>query len=94
MAGNPRSRGVPRRAAQFPAASGLEAFEPFAQMVSVVLPPCDGEDVQRRLREEHAIEVPVFDWEGRQFLRVSVQGYNSPEDLARLTEALPAVLRR
>ena len=61
-------------------------------MVAVELPPCDPEEVQRRLREEHRIEVPCFERDGRPFLRLSVQGYNSEEDVERLADALPGVL--
>jgi isopenicillin-N epimerase len=69
--------------------SGLEpAGRPFAQMGSVELPPCDPDEVQRRLREEHRIEVPCFEWNGRPLLRISAQGYNTEADVARLVEAL------
>jgi isopenicillin-N epimerase len=64
----------------------------FVQMAAFELPPCDVEDVQRRLREEHAIEVPCWEWNGRPLLRISVQGYNTREDLERLVAALREVL--
>ena len=77
--------------------TGLEPPAPdsrdwFVQMASLPLPPCDAEEVQRRLREEHRIEIPVFEWNGRQLVRVSVQGYNSAGDVEALVEALPHVL--
>jgi selenocysteine lyase/cysteine desulfurase len=61
-------------------------------MVSVLLPPCDAEEVALRLAGEHAIEVYGKAWEGRPVLRVSFQGYNSASDLERLLEAMPHVL--
>jgi isopenicillin-N epimerase len=76
-------------AERFVELSGLEpATRSYAQMVSVVLPPCDPAAVQRRLREEHRIEVPCFDHGGRPLLRLSVQGYNSERDVELLASAL------
>jgi isopenicillin-N epimerase len=73
--------------------SGLAPVaEPFGQMAAARLPRCDGKELQRRLREEHGIEVPVIGWQGRQLLRISVQGYNDDEDVDRLVAALPEVL--
>jgi isopenicillin-N epimerase len=61
---------------------------PFAQMSAAQLPPCDPEEVQRRLREEHAIEVPCKEWQGLPLIRVSIQGYNDETDVERLLAAL------
>jgi isopenicillin-N epimerase len=77
--------------------TGLEPLTPdsrdwFVQMASLPLPPCNPDDVQRRLREGHRIEVPVRDWKGTPLVRVSVQGYNTEADVAALVEALPRVL--
>ena len=67
----------------------------LAQMCAVPLPDrVDGEALHRNLREEHAIEVPVTAFGGREWLRFSVQGYNTEEDLARLAAALRAELGR
>jgi isopenicillin-N epimerase len=76
--------------------SGLEPLTPdsrdwFVQMVSLPLPPCDADEVHARLREEHRIEVPVWDWNGTPLVRVSVQGYNDPDDVEALVESLPAL---
>jgi isopenicillin-N epimerase len=65
---------------------------PFAQMSAAQLPPGDPDDVQRRLREEHRVEVVCREWEGRPLIRVSFQGYNDDRDLERLLAALPAAL--
>jgi isopenicillin-N epimerase len=71
-------------------------FEPFAppqalQMACFRLPPCDPDQVERRLRDEFRIEVPVRHWNGRQLLRVSIAPYNTGDDLDRLEAALRAV---
>ncbi|MFT3816931.1 MAG: aminotransferase class V-fold PLP-dependent enzyme [Rubrivivax sp.] len=60
----------------------------FAQMVPVPVPPCDAEALRRRLFEQHRIEVPVTQHEGRAFVRVSVQGYNTRAELEALAQAL------
>jgi isopenicillin-N epimerase len=78
---------------RFVTASGLRAAaREFGQMLAVELPPCDPKDVQRRLYEEHRIEVPCFDHDGRPLLRISVQGYNDEGDIEALVAALPRVL--
>ena len=76
---------------------GTTAFaatdDEFVQMVTVRLPPCDADALQRRLFDEHRIEVVAQDWRGEPTLRVSFQGYNDERDLEALLEALPRVLR-
>jgi isopenicillin-N epimerase len=72
-------------------------FEPFPegqglQMASFRLPPCDPEQVKRRLFDEFRIEVPVHDWRGEHLVRVSVAPYNTAADLDRLEETLGTVL--
>ena len=46
-----------------------------------------------RLYHQFKVEVPVYRWQGRAFLRVSVQGYTTQQDLdaleAGLSELLP-----
>lgn len=60
----------------------------FAQMAALPVPPCDPEALRQRLFAKHRIEVPVTQHEGRCFVRVSVQGYNTREDLETLARAL------
>jgi len=64
----------------------------WAQMRSFPLPPCDPAALKRRLWDEYAVEVPIVVWEGRPLMRVSVQAYNCPADIARLVEGLGALL--
>jgi isopenicillin-N epimerase len=65
----------------------------YGQMAAIPLPPCDTVAVKARLWGEYRVEVPLIDWGGRQFVRVSVQAYNSPADIDRLLTALRAVLK-
>ena len=63
------------------------------QMVTIPLPECDVEDLKRQLYETFSIEVPVFRWKGHCILRISIQAYNTKEDVTRLIEALTKILK-
>jgi isopenicillin-N epimerase len=70
----------------YPLDSGL-----YHQMGIAPLPPdTDIAALKVRLYAEHRVEVPIIEWNGRKFVRISVQGYNTPADL----DALYAGLRR
>ena len=49
-------------------------------------------EVSQRLWEEFRVEVPIFEWQGRPLVRVSIQAYNQPQDVDRLLEALRQLL--
>jgi isopenicillin-N epimerase len=70
--------------------SGLHAW--YGQMAAFPLPACDGAALQRRLYDEYRVEAPVINWNGGQLLRVSVQGYNTLEDVGALLRALGDLL--
>lgn len=46
------------------------------------------EELQAWLYDSYKIEIPVIHWEDRWLIRLSVQGYNTQEDLDRLIRAL------
>ena len=52
----------------------------------------DPDELQRRLFDEHAIEVVVREWEGRSLLRVSIAPYNDEADVERLLAALETLI--
>ncbi len=62
-------------------------------MAAFLLPECPAAE-QRCLYQEHRIEVPAIPWNGTSLLRVSVQGYNTHEDLEALLAALKQILPR
>jgi isopenicillin-N epimerase len=71
-----------------------DSSEWFAQMSAFILPDgFDGAGLQRRLFQEHLVEIPTFPWNGRQTIRISVQGYNTWEDVERLLEGIRAIRR-
>jgi isopenicillin-N epimerase len=43
--------------------------------------------LKMRLYDEYRIEIPLIFWNGRKFIRVSVQGYNTRLDVEKLVEA-------
>lgn len=65
----------------------LGADDDWAQMVALPVPTQDPDRLRARLFEEGGIEIPVTSHAGRVFVRLSVQGYNTEADVARLLEA-------
>lgn len=65
----------------------------YAAMTHVPLPPGDAACLQRQLWEGYAIEVPIIEWNGRRWIRVSCHLYNRPDDIDRLVEALAHLLQ-
>jgi isopenicillin-N epimerase len=63
---------------------------PAPQMWASEVDTADPGALQRRLFDEHRIEVIVREWEGRSLLRVSVGPYNDAADLEKLVGALNA----
>lgn len=65
----------------------------YHQMASIPLPQAvDVSALKTRLYDQYRIEVPVMEWQGHKFLRVSVQGYNSQEEMDALVNALKDLL--
>lgn len=58
------------------------------QMVSMPVPDCETLATHDRLLHEFGIEIPVPRWNGRSFIRVSVQGYNTRAEMDRLVAAI------
>jgi len=69
-----------------------DSSEWYAQMAAFPLPACDAGMLQQRLYDEYSVEAPVIEWNGRQLVRVSVQGYNTQDDVERLVDALRSLL--
>ena len=88
------ARALAVRAREWLAAAGYAPVPGVAApcMFAVELPECDADAVQRRLWDEHRIEVVVSGWEGGALLRVSIAPYNTEAEVERLLEALRLVL--
>jgi len=57
------------------------------------LPQAVDADLRERLWEQFRIETPVFRFHDQPMIRISVQAYNSPQDINRLLAALESVIR-
>lgn len=65
----------------------------YRQMAIAPLPPItDLPAFKKQLYDEHHVEIPCINWQGQLFIRVSIQGYNSQDDVDRLLEALRRML--
>ena len=61
----------------------------FAQMVAAKLPlETDMVALKTYLYAEHHIEVPLITWKGQKLTRVSVQGYNTNDDIEMFMKTL------
>ncbi|MEA3350136.1 MAG: aminotransferase class V-fold PLP-dependent enzyme, partial [Chloroflexota bacterium] len=60
----------------------------FRQMFTARLPNVEVKELQQRLYNQYNIEVPLINWNGESFIRVSVQCYNTPMDIDALVKAL------
>ena len=68
----------------------------YAQLLAVPIRADDPKAVQRRLFDEHRVEIPVHHHasmpEGVGLVRISVQGYTTQSDLDRLVDGLTKIL--
>ncbi|MCJ7436054.1 MAG: aminotransferase class V-fold PLP-dependent enzyme [Anaerolineales bacterium] len=64
----------------------------YSQMGIAPLPLSNLDVLKSRLYDEHKIEVPLIQWQDKQFVRISVQGYNTQEDINTLVKALQVLL--
>jgi isopenicillin-N epimerase len=80
--------------------TGLPPISPdtpewWAQMCVAPL-PIDGNlaanELQRRLWDEYQVEIPIVEWQGYRFVRLSIQAYNSIADIERLLDGLNQLL--
>lgn len=83
--------------ARLSALTGLPSPYPdaslYRQMAVASLPPlADLAKFQMRLFDQFQVEIPCIEWQARQFIRISVQGYNREEDISVLETALGTLL--
>jgi isopenicillin-N epimerase len=64
----------------------------YHQMGIAPLPPSNLPILKRRLYDEYKIEIPLTQWQDKQFLRISIQGYNDQADVDALLRALEILL--
>jgi isopenicillin-N epimerase len=64
----------------------------YFQMGIAPIPRCNLESLKLRLYDDYRVEVPLIQWQDSQFVRISVQGYNTREDINTLVKALETLL--
>ena len=64
----------------------------FKQLAAMPLPELDEEELQRTLYNQYQIEIPLYRWQGKPHIRVSVQAYNTEDDIQALVNALKELL--
>ncbi|MFK7783499.1 MAG: aminotransferase class V-fold PLP-dependent enzyme [Crocinitomicaceae bacterium] len=62
----------------------------LGQICSVPIPISDPNELKSMLYNEYKIEIPVFQWKDKVFLRLSTQAYVNQEDVDYLKKALEA----
>jgi isopenicillin-N epimerase len=83
------------RMAELTGVAPLVADDPrwFAQMAALPLPAgTDARLLKTRLYDEYRVEIPSTQWGETPCLRISVQGYNTRQDVERLIDAVTALL--
>lgn len=81
-----------RRILELSGLPALSADSSWVQMRAVPLPGAATD--YANLWQDYQIVVPVYAWQDRTLLRLSIQGYNSPADVDRLLDALIDIVRR
>jgi isopenicillin-N epimerase len=65
----------------------------YYQMGTVPIPQVsDLNNLKRCLYTDYKIEIPVIDWNNHHFLRISVQGYNSADEIDAFISAMTKLL--
>jgi isopenicillin-N epimerase len=69
-----------------------DSTEWFSQMFIARLPMESVDRIRDAMWPEFKIEIPVLTWNDQAFVRVSVQAYNTPQDMERLLGAIEKYL--
>jgi len=64
----------------------------YGQMGIAPLPLSNLTTLKARLYDEYKVEVPLIQWQDRQFIRISVQGYNTQDDIDAVISAMQTLL--
>ncbi len=77
--------------------TGIPSYYPsdswYVQMFAAQLPKSiNGSQFQTQLYDKYQIEAPVHEWNEKKLMRISIQGYNTQEDVKALINALKRLL--
>jgi len=82
------------RAVEIPGVHRVHPKELFYQMALIELVHGDNSDLIKSQLDNDHIEVPVITWNGRVFIRISIQAYNTLDDIESLISALEKVVSK
>ena len=66
----------------------LSSDEYIGQMTSIPIDTENPEQLKAVLSENYKIEVPITSWNNKNLIRISIQAYNTKEDIHKLIDAL------
>ena len=64
----------------------------IGQMVSHPLPKNMDKNIKDKLWDKYKIEIPIFTWNKRNYIRISIQVYNDEKDVDSLMRALKSLI--
>ena len=64
----------------------------YSQMGIAPLPSSNLTMLKSRLYDECKIEIPLIQWQDQQFVRISIQGYNTSEDVDSAGESFANII--
>ena len=68
--------------------------EEFWQQLAVIpVPRIDAGELKTRLYDDYRIEIPCVTFQGRNYVRISIQAYNTQEDVDRLVQAIREIFK-
>lgn len=64
----------------------------FQQMAAIQLPEVDPDKLKTALYDDFQVEIPVYRWNGKPILRISIQAYNTHRDIDALLDGLKVII--
>ena len=64
----------------------------LGHMASMIIPIENHVDIKNKLINDYNIEIPIFNWKGKNLLRVSYYLYNQKKDINYLIKSLKEIL--
>ena len=66
----------------------ISSDEYIGQMTSIPIDTDDPRKLKAELSKNYKIEIPVTSWNNKNLIRISIQAYNTKEDIHKLSDAL------
>ena len=66
----------------------ISSDEYIGQMTSIPIDTDDPGELKAELSKNYKIEIPVTSWNNKNLIRISIQAYNTKEDIHKLSDAL------